>query len=433
MGQSPLQQIPLPTLQAASIKSKVVEPSTERLNEEDCHKPPERVEKHTPPDELEHPLSEMGHERSSKPSNPSHAPNTIMPLTELTRSNLPVPHRGNQAFLQENSTDTRGIHGASGSPSDHDPTRSVLREHPSHSDSSVLKPQATGKIEKRRSGRQAHEYRVPQTAEDDRHVPDQVEILQILAFRAKKERDAHRATTRDLAEHKKQLKQIGSEYADMETQLNQGLERERAQKSELERFKNLLSGLKGKAKKLDDYIKGLSNDHNKLRDDAISLRQHSESLQEDRRVIQTALADIGSALQHVTTIDKGALTEARLQVDNLQKVINQQHSQLMDKSSLLDTERKRLRTLEGELARIATSQERMAETVRVDQKELLKGLQVTLEQSQKLAQGKADKTAIPPAALKRCVELLEQIHKKKIVEPEELHQFSESIQAQLER
>ena len=313
------------------------------------------------------------------------------------------------------------------------PLRSVVQHGPPHETPSVLKVQEVGRIEKRSTKRQPNAPSIRPTIENDPYVPHQVEILQILAFRAKQERDAQQAMARSLEVQGKQLERIKSRYSDLQAQLDQGLERENAQKTELGRFKNLLSGLKGKAKKLDDYVKGLSNDHNKLRDDAISLRQQQESLHDDRRVIKTALADTHTTLQHVTSVDKGAIGEARLQLGNLQKVINQQHGQLMDKSDLLDNERKRLRTLEGELSRIATGQERMVEFMRNDQKELLKGIQTLLDQHQKVLQAEGIKSAIPPGALKYCVELLEQVHGKKNVQPEELYRLGESLQEQIRR
>ena len=431
-GRSDLQLAQLPPLQAISTKSTAkVEPQPEGLNERDNLKASENANRKSSPDKPGYPSSETGRKLSSERSDTLHVPSMADQLLDLTRSTVPVPLHEKERIPTAHSLETHNTHGPNKSPSHQSPTHSVVRGRPNRPTASVLRPHATGKIEKRRTGRQACEHRVQPMIEHNHNVPDQVEILQILAFRAKQERDAQQAIARDLVEHKKQLERTKSEYSKIEIQLGQGLEREHAQSTELQRFKNLLSSLKGKAKKLDDYVKGLSNDHNKLRDDAISLRQQSESLQDDRRVIQNALADTRSTLQTITMIDKGALTEARLQLGNLQKVVNQQHLQLMDKSDLLDTERKRLRTLEGELARIATSQERMTESVRSDQKELLKGLKVLLNDNGNNAEG--SKTVIPSGALKRCVELLEQIHSRKGVKPRELDKLGECIRTQLER
>ena len=422
----------LSSLQAAHDKSKAPE-GTSSVEPRDNRPVSEHVTIQMPPNES----TLMGPKNAKVPFN---GPATHHVAT--MHSSLQGPRDENDAELPHGTRDVTGISALvdvaessemSKTAPRQTPSRPVIRQNPSQATPPVLKLREAGGIEKRRNRRQPHASSVLPTVEDGPSVPDQVEILQILAFRAKQERDAQQAMARSLEVQRKHVERMKSEHLSLEALLNQGLERENTQKAELERFKSLLSGLKGKAKKLDDYVKGLSNDHNKLRDDAISLRQQQESLQDDRRVIQTTLSETRNTLQSIATIDKGAISEARMQLGNLQKVINQQHGQLMDKSDLLDMERKRLRTLEGELSKIATSQERMVESIRYDQKELLKGVQALLDQYQKAAQTDFVKSTVPPAALKRCVELLEQVHSRKNVQPEELHEIGESLQEQVRR
>ena len=425
----------LSSLQAASAKPiEPIEPSAGKPNEQGDRPTSVHVTKQTSPREPEPPALKHGKASSNGSLNNHHVAKTNSPLQGPTDdTDLTPPHdihnisrAGTLADVSNSRVTGKAV-----------PRKKLLhlieRQGPGHAASPMLKVQEAGRIGKRNAKRQLHAPSVRPTVESDPCVPDQVEILQILAFRAKQERDAQQVMASKFEAQRKQLERMKAEYVDLEAQLNQGLERENAQKAELDKFKNLLSGLRGKAKKLDDYIKGLSNDHNKLRDDAISLRQHQESLQDDRRVIQTALANTRNSLQSVLTIDKGALSEARLQLGNLQKVINQQHSQLMDKSDLLELERKRVRTLEGELSRIASSQERIVESMRYDQRELLNSVQALLNRHQKAVQAEGAKSAIPPGALKRCVELLEQVHCRKNVQPGELHRLGECLQEQIRR
>ncbi|MCJ1282312.1 hypothetical protein MMC26_001635 [Xylographa opegraphella] len=261
-------------------------------------------------------------------------------------------------------------------------------------------------------------------------MPTEEDLLQILLHRnqqGKKTRDTAKAVqqARDA-----ELHNIKQAYALLRSQMEGVSKREKAQQIELAKYEKVLPGWKIKARKLEDYLKGLTNDHHKLRDDAHSIQRQQLLLQTDKVTIMTRIEEAHSAFgRHVP----GGATDVILEARHHIELLNQQHDaqalRAQKDAELLGVEQKRSQRLEQEISKISSNQQQVIELLHTQRLELMEKLSKTLTTSTAvLASEPSNDQACTWDMLNQCIKMLQEFRTSKHVEPEDMERLNVVLQ-----
>ncbi|MCJ1477769.1 hypothetical protein MMC13_006442 [Lambiella insularis] len=269
--------------------------------------------------------------------------------------------------------------------------------------------------------------RAQTTATADDPIPSEEDLLTILLFRTQQEKRARDAEKAHLHAREAEHHRTRQALALLRSQIEQVSQRERLKEAELVKYGKVLPGLKEKAKKLEDFLKGLTNDHHKLRDDSIMLRRQQQSLQEDKVDIFTCIEEAREAIGRHPTGVQSVLAEARHHVDILEQKNEAYALQAGRDAELLQAEQVRNQRLEQELSKVTTSQHQIIELLQSHRADLMDKLNETLLCS---ATGNAvsdDERNHVNDMLNQCITLLEEVKGIQNVKPEDLEKLDESV------
>ena len=144
----------------------------------------------------------------------------------------------------------------------------------------------------------------------------------------------------------------------------------------LGKLSQMRTTLEKRVKKLCDFVKGLSNDYNRLRDTAQELREQHRGFQgnqDDTKAIHNALKALNDSLGQDAVKSANLVAESRRQIDVLNHTVQDLQRQLHDNKEHLDAERQRNQNFKDEVSKITTSHEELvnnlanhSSTVRLD-------------------------------------------------------------------
>lgn len=217
-------------------------------------------------------------------------------------------------------------------------TLSVRASPPSHSKSSIAarsshhtdsgvsttaslrKARDTSKIRKRQQRERHSSYPDISTplVHDDSPL-DPVQLLSALNVhyqKQKQQRDKAKASQRAKDLEIKDLEMISKT---LHQQLQASETRVTNQSTDLKRYRELKPQWQEKVKKFSDFIKGLSNDHTRLRDEAHSIQEKQRNLQAFKGSLNTELQDTLTKFQEERSQHKERLLKAYKDVESLQE------------------------------------------------------------------------------------------------------------------
>ena len=312
----------------------------------------------------------------------------------------------------------------------------AVRQHRSVSPERRDQPQNPGKIRKSKNRRRTKTTGIAETQgfPSAETGPSQEDLLHILIMRTQEESRARerakaiqQAKDAELGDAKKACSQL-------KAQLHALQDREKEQASQLSKYQRVIPGWKAKLHKLQDYFKGLINDHNNLRNDATTIRKEYEGLYAYKSIIETSLKEAHEVLAQKPSDSKKTLTEARHKIEHMKQTIQSQRAELNDEANLLKFERDRNQQLENEMSKISTNQQQMLRMT-LDYREIV---------TEKLDQLLKSSLAMPAMAkvvdeesiqtmLDRCVASLKELQSPQTVKREDLQRLGESIRAYADR
>lgn len=146
---------------------------------------------------------------------------------------------------------------------------------------------------------------------------------------------------------------------DLYTQLQDLSQRHSNTEAQLSQLKASKPVWESKLKKLSDFVKGLTNDHNRLRDDAKVIREGQDSVVNDKDALFTALREVCQATDRRNTRSAQLVTDARHDMKMFEQTIQHQQVKLQEEEALLVSERQKNKRLEEQISAFATSQEHM--------------------------------------------------------------------------
>ena len=307
----------------------------------------------------------------------------------------------------------------------------AMRPGPPHLAEPQVMPETKSKVNKTRrrfkAPKETHAPISPAQLDENNNVPSQEDLLTILLFKTRQEKKNRDAAKALLQSKEADLERVQQASEILRNQMKELSQRESAQGKELARYQNVIPALKIRARKLMDFVAGLTKDHNNLRSNAETIQQQQEELIKRHSEVKAFTAEAHKALRCSETNTAKRFREARDYIAKLEQQVEEQNHLNGDTTSRLEAEQERSDRLQQEIFNISGIQREMME--------LLNGLrQATAEKLDEILkqppatmpvsdEGKEQATAI----LDRCSEILAEIKAAKDAGPEDLLRLDNSF------
>ena len=264
-------------------------------------------------------------------------------------------------------------------------------------------------------------------------VYNEEELLHLLMIRhrhAQRERETFQVAQQAKEQEFQQLKNWAS---DLQAQLHQIECRYSEKEAQLAKFKATKPGWERKIRRLSEYVQGLTNDHNRLRDDARELQDRSSSILKEREVLVSAVHEARQniAKQHSNSVQ--VVTEARHGLEMREQTIQHQQSELHDLQNLLAAERERSDRLENEVSAFAASYGQLLKQLSGHRDSIMGRITELLDKTEDF------RAAAPPESqdhlhslLEQCVALLEKFQSAGAAKPEDFESLNDSMHGYFE-
>ncbi|MCJ1386522.1 hypothetical protein MMC17_009648 [Xylographa soralifera] len=281
---------------------------------------------------------------------------------------------------------------------------------------------------KSKNSRPLHSLDTPAQRPVPENMPTEEDLLQILLYRNQQEKNARDTAKAVQQARDAELQNIKQAYAVLRSQMEEVSKREKVQQTEIAKYETALPGWKIKARKLEDYLKGLTNDHHKLRDDAQSIQRQQLLLRTDKTNIMTSIEDARLAFGLHVTGAANIISEARHHIDSLNQRHDAQALRARKDAELLEAEQERSQRLEQEISKISSNQQQMIEILHTQRLELMEKLSETLTTgSAVLVSEPSDDQVCTRDMLEQCIKVLQEFKTIERVEPDDMERLDSSI------
>ena len=254
------------------------------------------------------------------------------------------------------------------------------------------------------------------------------ELLHLLMIRhrhSQRERETFQVAQQAKEQESQRLEKWAS---DLQAQLHETQSRYSEKEAQLAKFKATKPGWERKIRKLSDYVQGLTNDHNRLRDDARELRDQSSSILQDREGLVSAVQEARQNITKQHSNSVRAVTEARHELEMHEQTIQHQQSELRNLQKLLASETERNDRLESEVSAFAASYEQLSSRLSGHRDDIIGKISELLDKTEGF------QAAAPPESqdrlsslLEQCVVLLERFQSAGATKPEDFEKLNDSM------
>ena len=166
-------------------------------------------------------------------------------------------------------------------------------------------------------------------------------MLLLLMNRIRQDRRERDATQAALEASNRQCQMFAALSSDLDARLHDTTELCSEKEAQLSKIKAAKPGWETKLKKLSEYVKGLTNDHNRLRDDARNIREQSSSILKEKKCLHNALQEVSQMATEQGSMSRKLVIEARRDLEMLERKVQDQQSDIHNKQELLVAERER--------------------------------------------------------------------------------------------
>ena len=229
------------------------------------------------------------------------------------------------------------------------------------------------------------------------------------------------------------FQQLKSWASDLQAQLLETERRYSEKDAQLAKFKAAKPGWERKIKRLSDYVQGLTNDHNKLRDDARELQERSISILREREVLVSAVQEARQNItkQHSSSVQ--VVTETRHGLEIREQTIQHQQSELDNLQKLLTAERERNHRLEREVSAFAASYGQLSKQLSGHRDNIMGRITELLDKTEGF------RSAAPlesqdhlNSLVEQCVILLQKFQGAGVTKPEDFESLNDSMRGYFE-
>ena len=259
------------------------------------------------------------------------------------------------------------------------------------------------------------------------------ELLHLLMIRqrhAQRERETFQVAQQTQEQEFQQLKNWASE---LQAQLHETERHYSEKEAQLAKFKASKTGWERKIRKLSDYVQGLTNDHNRLRDDARELQDRSISIIKEREVLVSAVQEARQniAKQHNNSVQ--VVTKARHGIEIREQTIQHQQSELDNLQNLLAAERERNDRLESEISAFASSYGQLSKQLSGHRDSIMGKITELLDKTEGFrAAAPSESQDHLNSLLQQCVVLLEKFQSAGAIKPEDFQNLNISMHGYFE-
>ena len=257
------------------------------------------------------------------------------------------------------------------------------------------------------------------------------DLLRLLMYRRKQ--GQQELENSKVSQHQKEAEiQLLRDMSDsLSGQLQEVIERENQKAAELSKLKADKPVLEEKIKNLSKYARGLTNDNERLREDAEDLQKQHKDVCDARKELHITLEEVQNSAEQERIRSQRFEDDARHKIETLAQTVEHQSSQLRSDGTLLVAEQERNSRLEDQISRITASHGQLVELFtghrdaiagKID--DLLHQTQPTVPPNQ--ASSFEFHDSIRPV-LEQCVELLQKLHKADTVKPEDLRKINDTM------
>lgn len=307
------------------------------------------------PDSIRSAAEAPSEPRSTNTDDPHHEENTAMIDGPTLVNESPAYHTSSKTSSRASSPSPslgRSRQSYSRAPSNRSFDHESL-------DRSVLRGlQAAGKVQKRRSAPR-HKPLAPleslrvsasETAPID--PEDLLKALTICYRNQKQQRAELRAKEKEKDDAIAEFKMI---ITFLDSQLQESNEQVSKQEAKLLKYRQLVPGWQDKVKKLSNFVKGLNNDHARLRDDARSIQGEQQNIKLHKEAIDKMLKESVGALENERLHHRERLLKAHHRTEMAEQALNARNIDLQSETTRLRAEQDRSMNLEDSLDKFASN------------------------------------------------------------------------------
>ena len=218
---------------------------------------------------------------------------------------------------------------------------------------------------------------------------------------------------------------------ELSNELQEVLQRETQKAAELSRIKAKKPVWESKIKRLSDYVKGLTNDHKRLREDA-------DNLQSQRTDVFVAGKDLHDTLEAAQkSVEQERIRSQRLKddthhrIETLEQTVQHQCTQLRSDENLLKAERERSTRLEDQISRASASHEQLLQLF-IGHRDTITGkIDNLLHQAKSIVLPNQisepyHQDPVRPM-LEQCITMLQKLHEADTVKPEDFKKLGDTM------
>lgn len=181
-------------------------------------------------------------------------------------------------------------------------------------------------------------------------------LLQLLQYKQRRNAEERETLQAEQQAKEAELQHLAQASSNLYSQLQEMTQRHDEKESQLAKFEVAKSSWSTKYKKLSDFVKGLGNDYNRLRDDSRVIQERQGNITKDKEDLHNELRQIHYKTEQQHTTSKELVTDARHDLEILGQRMQHQQEKLQEDKVLLISERERNNRLEEQIATFTTSQ-----------------------------------------------------------------------------
>lgn len=188
------------------------------------------------------------------------------------------------------------------------------------------------------------------SASNQNAIPTEGDLLQMLLYKHQ-QNDQERQVLLDTLQAKEaKYQELWAASEDLYSQYHDVSQKYSKSEGQLMKIKEAKPAWEKKIRKLSDYVKGLTNDHNRLRDDAKNIQERQQSVLTDKDSIFDTLRDVVKVTEERYSASKQQVTVARHDLEVLGKTVSNHQSQLHQEHALVLFERERNNRIEKQIS-----------------------------------------------------------------------------------
>ena len=264
----------------------------------------------------------------------------------------------------------------------------------------------------------------PQPSSNSKASYTEDDLLRLLMYRRKQGQEELENFRASQQQKENEILKLHETSNHLSNQLQEVVQREAQTTAELSRLKANKPIWESKIKRLSDYVKGLTNDHKRLREDADDLHKHHGDVVAAKEELHNTLVDVQESLKHERIKVQKLQESAHHEINTLVQTVQNQYQKIQSNENLLAVERERSKQIEAQISEITTNNKQSLELFNSHRETITSKIDNLLNQAQ---------TIVPPnkapeapshdlimPMLEQCIEMLRKLHKEDSVRPEDL-------------